>query len=496
MIKFTLAFSAIIMTSCSTNKSNPIDCVRHNYSDGCTQAAAVWIEHHLTSAHALENFVQRKSIGEVMSDYKIPGISMAFIDRDHIAWERTFGFADLEKSIKVTDKTVFTGASLSKPLTAIATLKLVEKGDLTLDEDVNGWLSGWQIPNNKMTETKQVTLRHLLSHRAGIKNDLWSSYLPAQIIPSVTQQLAGQYPSTDPPSSVISIPGTVEKYSNPGYSIIQKIIEDISAESFEDVMKEILFDPIKMNDSSFQQPIPTNLRKRRAVGYDQNLNVYPYKLFPYKAAGGVWTTPTDLAKFIITLFEDFEGQNNILSPQMMKQVFARSPIRLAFSKIYNDNSQDLIFRHYGSNQGFTCYLVGSLLKRQAMVIMTNSDNGFHLLDYIARAAAEYYQWDYLQPKFHTPYNTPSVDLNSYTGQFMEADEKLIFSLIGNSLAVKEITGDKTQKLTQIGPGEFISPRKSIKYQFLRPRGTNKGPIVWVRVTSHNGSDRYYEKIKQ
>lgn len=483
----------MVITSCSFKESPKLDNTTAQ-PDLSNQEAIAWIENNLTSANALKNHVSRKSIPKAMFEYKVPGVSMAFVDQGKVAWKKTYGYANLATSEKVTDNTVFTGASLSKPLTAIAALSLVESERLSLDENVNNKLEDWQVPENEFTKKEKVTLRHLISHRAGVKNDLWSSYLPEQSVPSLTQMLAGQHPSVDPATSIITTPGSIESYSNPGYSIIQKMIEDVTNKSFEHVLDELVLQPSEMNDSSFQQPIPEYLRARKAVGYDETVNAYSYKLFPYKAAGGVWTTPSDMARFIITLFKDYDGQHNILPTSMVEEVFSRNEVRLAFSKIYNENSEDLIFRHYGSNQGFTCYLVGSVLKRQAIVVMTNSDNGFELLDYIARAVAEFYQWDYLQPTIHMPYKAEASELENYTGHYLNNDKKITFSVDNNALTIKLKPSDNPQTLTHIGPGEFISTEDSVKYQFLRPRGESTGPFVWLRITSNGGSDSYVEKI--
>ena len=491
---YLLIIGMILFSSCST-KDESTAAVGQNKSDSEDHQAIAWIENNLTATHSLQGHVHRKTIVEIMADYNIPGVSMAFVDQGKIAWTQTYGYANFAKSEKVTTETVFTGASLSKPLAAIAALHLVEAAKLDLDEDVNNRLKAWQVPENEFTQQEKVTLRHLISHRAGVKNDLWSSYLPEQSVPSLAQMLAGQSPSVDPATSVVSVPGSAEKYSNPGYSIIQQMLEDVTGEAFEDVLDKLVLQPSKMADSSFAQPMPDYLQQRRAVGYDNKLQPYPYKLFPFKAAGGVWTTPSDMARFVLTLFEDHQGQNNILSPAMTTNVFSRDRIRLGFSKIFNGSSNDLVFRHYGSNQGFTCYLIGSLVNRQAIVIMTNSDNGFDFLDYTARAVAEFYKWDYLQPTVHQKHIIDSADLSNYVGQFNHNNDLLGFEVQDNALVLTFNSSAKQQWLIPIGKSEFISTEDSVKYQFLLPRGNSSNAYEWLRITSAAGKDDYAGKVQ-
>jgi len=431
-----------------------------------------------------------------MAEDRIPGVSIAFVDQGAIAWKKTYGYANLATLERVNDQTVFTGASLSKSLTAMAALCLVEQGMLDLDEDVNIKLQGWQVPDNEFTKNEKVTLRRLISHRAGIKNILWSSFAPDEVVPTLEQMLAGQAPSTEPPVSLEAVPGEEEKYSNPGYSIVQKLLNDVSGERFEDLLDRLVLKPSGMVDSSFEQPMPKRLKARRAIGYDSRLKPYSYKLFPYKAAGGVWTTPTDIANFMIALFKDYEGREIMLTKAMMAQVFSRNPERLGFSKIFQDGSEDLVFRHYGSNQGFTCYMVGSLQHKQAVIIMTNSDNGFNLLDYIARAVAEYCGWDYLKPTEYPPIELAAETMAKYCGSFDHDSGKLTFDVTDKALWVaSESTGER-MKLTPVGERKFIDPANAMTYEFFRNRTGEIKYYKWARVIEPAGREYWAPKLAQ
>ncbi|MEM9301203.1 MAG: serine hydrolase domain-containing protein [Pseudomonadota bacterium] len=466
-------------------------------ADGGSQGvqAIAWIERNLAPAHSLEQHVQRRALPDVMEEYRIPGLSMAFVDRGKIAWTQAYGFASLENREAVTGRTVFTGASLSKPLAAVAALDLVESGLLDLDSDVNRWLQGWQIPANEFTAESAVTLRLLLGHRAGVRNDLWSSYLPDEPVPTLLQMLSGQPPSVEPATAVVTVPGDAERYSNPGYTIIQKLIEDVTGQAFAATLDEKVFRPSRMHESTFEQPIPSDLFARKATGYDGDLEPFAYKIFPYQAAGGVWTTPSDMARFVITLFEDLDGANQILAEQTAQQIFERDPARLAFAKIFDDTSDDLIFRHYGTNQGFSSYLVGSLQKRQAVVIMTNGHMAFEFLDYVARAVAEFYEWDYLQPEIHPRVAIAAAELAGYAGEFDLNGTELAFSVEDGGLVMKHEAKPEPTTLTPIGPGTFMAPEASVRYQFLKARQNSDGTFVWVRVTAAGGSEDYAGRVE-
>ena len=177
MIKPILLLGVMISTAFGNNDETQLDSSQTTSTPPEHNHAIAWIENHLAPVHSVKGHVARKSIPDAMVEYKIPGISMVFVDQGRIAWKQAYGYANLDTQQKVTEHTVFTGASLSKPLAAMAARKLVENHQLSLDENVNLKLQGWQIPDNEFTAVQKVTLRHLLSHRAGIKNDLWSSYL-------------------------------------------------------------------------------------------------------------------------------------------------------------------------------------------------------------------------------------------------------------------------------------------------------------------------------
>lgn len=417
--------------------------------------------------------VRRMTIPEMMKQDNIPGLSIAFVDNGQIAWTKHYGYANLEDSIPISSETVFTGASLSKPVTAIAALHLVEKGLLNLDEDVNLKLKEWKIPETKLNKNEKVTLRRLIGHNAGIKNDLWSSYLPEESVPTLNQMLAGEKPSVDPQTSVIHEPGSKVEYSNPGYSIIQKLLMDISNEEFNQIIDKLIFDPVGMENSSFKQPIPDNLKQRKAIGYTKELTPYPYRLFPYQAAGGIWTTPSDLAKFMITLLNDYQdGTNKLVSKEMAQTIFRKNLRRYVFSLwSWGD---DIVFQHYGSNQGFNCFMYGSIDKNQGIIVMANSDNSFGFFDYIQRAINDEYKWEYVRPEILNPI-TPDISwINSFLGEYSWRGDQVIFTKENNDLLLQ--IDNKKYVLTQTGERVFVLAEIPLKITI--PKSANDPITIW------------------
>lgn len=414
----------------------------------------------LTPFYSLKGQTKKMSVQDFMKRDDIPGVRIVFVEKGEIAWSASYGFADLENKIKVDEMTVFTGASLSKPITTIAALSLVEKGLLNLDENVNNKLVGWKIPENDFTKKADVTLRNLIGHTSGIGRQFWSDYFPEDDIPTVEQMLAGEKPSTDLAIEFVYTPGEGFKYSNPGYMVIEELITDVTDKKFEDVVAELVFKPSGMNASSFAQPIPPDLMETKAVGYSSNLRPYPYKVFPFLAAGGIWTTPDDLGKFVITLLDDQKNDsNNMLSKEMADQVFNRGTRNDKLGLTLWNWKDDIVFRHTGHNYGFTSFIFGSVNKEQAIIVMSNGENTQDLFDHLQRSVAEEYQWDYFRPDVYEPFDLGGVDKNVFEGQF-DWENNFVSVTNEHSTLFIQINNER-HELIPISANEFLVPDRSL-----------------------------------
>ena len=135
------------------------------------------------------------SIEERMAFYGVPGVSVAVIVDGEIAWVKGYGILDSEQEKRVNTETLFQAASISKPVSSVGILRLVEQGVLSLDSPVNEHLTSWQVPENDFTAGQPVTLRHLLSHRAGTTVHGFPGYAKGDELPSLVQVLQGIPPS-------------------------------------------------------------------------------------------------------------------------------------------------------------------------------------------------------------------------------------------------------------------------------------------------------------
>src|SRR5687768_14358359 len=241
------------------------------------------------------------SIVDRMKFHKVPALSIAVIKDFKIEWARAYGVKDLESNEPATTETLFQAGSISKSVNAMVAMKKVEQGRISLDEDINSKLISWKLPDNEFTVKKKVTLRNLLSHTAGTTVHGFPGYAITEKVPTLQQVLDGATPANTAPVRVDLEPGTRFRYSGGGTTISQLAIIDIEKKPYPDVARETVLAPLGMSNSTYSQPLPTDWRKKAATGYRANGSEVKGKIhiYPEMAAAGLWTTPTDLAKFAI-----------------------------------------------------------------------------------------------------------------------------------------------------------------------------------------------------
>src|SRR5580658_1271030 len=188
------------------------------------------------------------SLADQMLRLHVPGVSIAVIHDKRIDWSKGYGVARLGGP-PVSALTLFGAASMSKPVTAMAVLRLVQERKIDLDVDVNTYLKSWKIPANEYTKNHPVTVRELLSHTSGIGTHNGAIYDPDKGVPSMLEILEGKPPATTPPVRVESEPGKKYAYANGGYLILELLITDLTGKPFAQAMRELVLEPIGMSQS-------------------------------------------------------------------------------------------------------------------------------------------------------------------------------------------------------------------------------------------------------
>ena len=359
------------------------------------------------------------SISERMKHYKVPGLSIAVIKDFKIEWARAYGLKDIESNEPVSTDTLFQAGSISKSVAAMVAMKKVEEGKISLDENINDKLVSWKLPDNEFTAKKKVTLRNLLSHTAGTTVHGFPGYAITEKVPTLQQVLDGSAPANTAPVRVDFEPGTKFRYSGGGTTIAQLAIMDVEKKPYPEIARETVLAPLNMTNSTYSQPLPADWRKKAATGYRSSGEEVEGKIhiYPEMAAAGLWTTPTDLAKFGIEVQLSLAGKSNKILKKDSVDIMTKSFIDNAGLGFFIEkHGNALYFGHGGADEGFRAELLVSRDKGYGIAVMANSDNG-QILREVIRSVAREYGWDEFLPAPYELISMNASQLEALTGRF-------------------------------------------------------------------------------
>ncbi len=339
---------------------------------------------------------------------KVPGAAVAAVVDDEVAWSTGYGVIAAGADEPVVPETVFQACSLSKPVTALGALRMVDAGWIDLDEDIQPHLA-YEIPVHPMADRGRrlgasfpITLRQLLAHRAGIVGrdttpdsrgrrfikggggSVRVKNLRGTRVPSLEDSWVGR---GGPPVMVTYKPGSKYSYSGAGYLVLQHLIEQLSGDPFDAWMGENVLAPLGMTSSSFAL---TPDAASMSCGHDTKGRTLPglREVCPWSAAAGLHATASDLARFVVAMnrrgmIEDRE----LLSENLVEAMFAEGLGVAMAGKGANRR-----FQHTGSNEGFRSFLVGFPQRSGGVVVLANGRADTAVATDIANAVVEQYRW--------------------------------------------------------------------------------------------------------
>lgn len=355
-----------------------------------------------------------------MRALRVPAVSIAVVDSGRVVWAKAYGVADAGTRQPATTATRFQAASMSKPVAALGALRLVEAGTLSLDSDVNAVLRGWQIPVNDLNAKTPITLRMLLSHTAGLTVHGFEGYAAGDSIPTVPQILDGSPPANSPPVRVDVAPGTVWRYSGGGMTVAELLMTSATNELFPELLRRLVLAPARMTSSGYEQPLPDSVVAFAATGHRMNGAAVPgrWHTYPEMMAAGLWTTPTDLARFIIALQHAYAGTSPLLTQATAQAMLTPGLGGWGLGIQVSGAADSLRFGHNGANEGFRGAFVGYATGGRGVVVMTNSDAGGQLATEIIQAVGREYDWPGLrEQREHVEIALDSARLARYVGRY-------------------------------------------------------------------------------
>ncbi len=421
------------------------------------------------------------NIEQRMDFYGVPGVSIAVIKDYKIHLIKHYGVSDKETNESVNDNTLFQAGSISKPVAAYGALKLVEDGKLSLDKPVNSYLDGWKIPENELTKQRPVALKHLLNHSAGLTVHGYWGYSEGLPVPTVLQVLNGEKPANSAAVVVDLMPETEMRYSGGGYTVMQKLVSDVTNLEFPKALDRLVVSPIGMTRSTYEQPLPKEKLKFAAAGYLPNKAPVPGKrhVYPEMAAAGLWTTAEDLAKFAVDVQLGIKSnKSNVLSQKMVKKMltpWVSQNVGLGF--FIDTKERGVYFGHGGWDEGFSADLVAHKTDGYGVAIMTNSNHPA-FIEELKNSIAKTYQWkEFLGPTYKSlPISDEEV--KRISGRYFYNPDMLFTISKSNDKVLMKYLDGTTMQVHRVGENLYIRKEYDRKFSFVNNPETNQVELIF------------------
>ena len=448
-----------------------------------TRKAVKSVEHGLMRAAYLKGLRPDKlALRDRMPFYRVPGVSLAVIDRNRLEWARAYGEKDVQTHQPLTTDTVFQSGAFSQVVASAAALRLVEQGRLDITREVNRQLVSWQIPEDARRD--KIIPRELMAHAAGLSDQVFSGYMQAEPLPSLAQILDGEKPANSipvwlPPARLVP---TQVQYSESGYIVLQQLLEDVAGLPFPGFIMRTIFQPLKLAGSTFDVPLPEDFRSRTASGHLREGQVVTglWRNYPESAAKGLWTTPSDFAAFLSDLLQSATvGAGKLLTPETARYFLGPRVENAGFGFFVEGDGDDINFNLRARTRGYTSFMTMYPAKGQGAVIMTNSENGFVLIQEILCALSEAYRWPHYKPEEKTVLRLASETYAQFIGRYEVRPDYVLDVTQEDYYLVIRPTGQAATKFYAEGQTLFYSVDPYVRIQFLSDKaGRVKSLVLW------------------
>lgn len=312
-------------------------------------------------------------IAHEMKDKALPAVSIALVDDQRIVWSKGFGYADPAAKQPATADTVYRVGSVSKLFTDIAVMQLVERGQVDLDAPVTTYLPSFKPTNPFGTP---ITLRHLMSHRAGLVREPPVGHYFDDTAPTLAATVDSLNRTT-----LAYAPGTRTKYSNAGIAVVGRVLEVVAKQPFADALRDRVLQPLGLRKSAFKPTPAVSKDLAKAVMWTYHGTRFDAPTFQLgmAPAGSMYSTVNDLGRFMSALFERGGTVSATLKPEtleaMWKPQFAppqmRSGYGLGFDVSFFDGQRRV--GHSGAIYGFATDVQALPDSKLGVAIVTTLD---------------------------------------------------------------------------------------------------------------------------
>ncbi|MGA2046500.1 MAG: serine hydrolase [Terracidiphilus sp.] len=409
------------------------------------------------------------TLADRVKELKVPGVSIAVIHQGKIEWARGYGVTRIGGP-PVTPDTMFQAGSISKPVAAMAALHLVEQRKLSLEADINLELKSWKLPSDPVQAGKPVTLRELLTHTGGTTVHGFPGYATDAPVPTLVQVLNGTKPANTPAIRSEAAPGSKWNYSGGGYTIMQQAMIDVSGQLFPKLLHDTVLAPIGMAHSTYEQPLPKEFQPFAATPYhgDGKPVAGGPHTYPEMAAAGLWTTPSDIARYALEVANSADGRaNHVLSVPMTREMLTAGMGFWGLGLEIGGEASNPYFSHGGVNEGFISIFVAYEKSGEGAVVMTNADTGGALGDEIVRSVAVEYRWPDYQPVVRKVVPVDPKILIEYAGTYALAPNFDLMITDENGQLMAQATGQDKDPIYPESETVFFPVVVEAKIEFFR-----------------------------
>jgi len=470
MLSLLIAGCLVCLYSCQSTESEP------SVDPEVTEAMDAIENGLLPAVLPAGDSLTRFTLAERMEYYHVPGVSIAILKDGKIHWAKGYGVADSLQGTTVDTNTLFQAGSISKPVAALAALHLVQEGKLDLDTDVNTYLTGWTIPDHEWSEETPVTLRHLLTHTGGLTVHGFPGYTQTDTFPDVEQVLTGK--GNTPAIFVDTKPGTNWRYSGGGYTIMEKVVEDVSGMPLEDYTRQHVLDPMGMVKSTYEQPLPTKYYSQASAAYTGSGRYIEggWHNYPEQAAAGLWTTPRDLLRYAIEMQTAYAGESDkVIDQETVSEMLTRHQNDWGLGPSLSSAEEPLIFAHGGKNAGFSNTFMAFAKKGGGgLAVMTNADLGTSLMREIERAISAHYGWETALPRRVETITIPEDARPAFEGAYVyDGDDErmdgyeVTLTYSGEYLTIYDPQNGEVNELLSLPEDGFIDRNTGDRVVFSR-----------------------------
>ncbi|AUG81422.1 Putative peptidase S12 family protein [Kitasatospora sp. MMS16-BH015] len=404
-------------------------------------------------------------VAELLREYGVPGCSVAVLEGGEVVERRGFGVRSVGGGA-VTGETLFQACSVSKPVSVLGVLRLVERGLLELDGEVDGRLVGWRLPANGGWRPR-VTLRQLLSHTGGLSPGGFGGYPAGAVVLSLVEVLTGSGAANSAGVRAEGVPGLGFRYSGGGTTVLQLLLESVTGRGVTELLDELVLGPLRMVGSTFGQPLAKPYRPVAAHGH--RAGAVPvaggWHTYPEQCAAGLWTTPGDLLRYVRGVQVAWAGRG-LLGPELAREML-RPQVALGPGGgvvggldhvglgpyLRMVDGEPAWFGHTGANEGYRCQFLGSVTGGRGAVVMTNGDAGQAVVGRVLRAVAAAHGWSDLD--FGRVY-TPARAAEAFAGRYRARDGRAVEIVAAAGGPVLLVAGQEPLRCFALSEQELVA----------------------------------------